>query len=276
MKTLVEDAQRDHRAVGAFNIGNMEILIGTVKAAEETNTPIIIQLAEKRLQHSPLDLVAPMMVSAAKHAKVPIAVQLDHGCTINVIRQSIAYGFTSVMFDGSELSLAENIKQTREVVNVASKSGVNVEAELGSIGGSEGGSEKAVVCTRPEDVLEFTSDVSCDALAIAIGNAHGHYSGEPHLQFDVLEKVHSLVSLPLVLHGGSGISAQDFRHAIDLGICKINIATASFDAFVEGARDYINQNGQNVNYFGLNEVAIATVYQKVKQHIRIFNNKERL
>lgn len=276
MKELVRSAQKDRKAVGAFNVGNMEILIGAIRAAEEANTPIILQLAEKRLKHSPLELMAPMIVNAAKHAKVDVAVQLDHGCSEKIIRQAIEYGFTSVMYDGSDKTLAENIRCTRQVLAEAAAHGVNVEAEIGVLGGSEGGGEKDALCTRPQDAKAFMEEVACDALAVAIGNAHGHYHGEPHLHFDVLEQIHRIIPTPLVLHGGSGISAQDFRRTIDCGVCKINIATALFDAFVEGSRSYVDSGAQELNYFSLNEAAVASVYEAVRRHIKIFNNREEL
>lgn len=274
MKPLLEQAKREKRAVGAFNVGNMEILLGVVRAAEESGAPIILQIAEKRLRHSPLHLMAPMMVSAAKNAKVAIAVQLDHGCTLPVIHAAMDYGFTSVMFDGSALSLRENIRQTREISEEAARRGVNVEAEIGVIGGSEGGTGLGISCADPDEAVELGKLSGCDALAVAIGNAHGHYQGRPKLQFDVLEHISSQLAVPLVLHGGTGIPDEDFRRAISLGICKINIATSSFDAFVSGAKNYLETHPQKSDYFGMNEEIVESVCENVKRFIRVFNNRE--
>ena len=156
MKTLLEQAQAEHRGVGAFSVGNMEMVKGAVQAAEELGTPIILQIAEVRLKHSPLHLMGPMMVQAAKEAEVDIAVHLDHGLTIGTVRQALELGFTSVMYDSSTHPFEENIKRTREVAELAKAYGATVEAELGLVGGSEDGScDHGIRCTDPEDAKAF-------------------------------------------------------------------------------------------------------------------------
>lgn len=276
MKELLYSAEQHISAVGAFSVGSMEMVIGAVKAAEELNTPIILQVAEVRLKHSPLHLIAPMMINAAKNARVDIAVHLDHGQTVETIRTALGYGLTSVMFDGSHLPIQENISITTKVVQIAAQTGITVEAELGIVGGSEDGRNSySVRCTNPAEVSEFCTRTGVDALAVAIGNAHGNYPVSPTLCFDVLEEIHRQTSVPLVLHGGTGISDMDFRKAIDLGIRKINIATASFDALTRKAGAYFTDE-QLPNYFGLNEKMVEGVYENVKRHIKVFNNKEEL
>ncbi len=271
MKALLADASDRKKAVGAFNVGNMEMIIGAIKAAEDLNCPIIMQLAEKRLSHSPLDLMGPMMINAAKQAKVDIAVHLDHGISLLNIKKALDYGFTSVMFDGSLYSLQNNINKTQEVVKLASKYGASVEGEIGIVGGNEGGSENHTTSyTTPDDALIFSNQTSLDALAIAIGNAHGNYKYTPKLRFDILEKTYKLIDMPLVLHGGTGLTEEDFIKAIRLGIRKINIATSCFDALTHQAQIYFNQC-EIPNYFGLNEAMIEGFYHKAKQHIHIFN-----
>lgn len=268
---LLEAAAKTGRAIGAFNVGNMEMLIGLVRAAEDMNTPVILQVAEKRLSHTPLHLVAPMMVEAARQSRVDIAVQLDHGFDMGIIRSVISYGFTAVMFDGSGLPLPENIARTKDVVALAAKAGVVVEAEIGMIGGSEGGAEHQIRHTCPSEAKALADGSGCASLAVAIGNAHGHYQGKPELNFAVLEEIAQLVPVPLVLHGGSGISAEYFRHAINLGIRKINIATASFDALADGAGACSVRN--DCNYFKLSESMVEAVYESAVKHIKIFNNR---
>ncbi len=276
MKDLLDKAEKEGCAVGAFSVGNMEMVMGAIKAAEEMNTPIIIQIAEVRLKHSPLHLMGPMMVSAAKEAKVDVAVHLDHGQSMEVIKSAIDYGFTSVMFDGSTLPFEENIAKTTEVVELAKKTGVNVEAELGLVGASEDGSvDHGIRHTEPDQVPKFYSATDIDALAVAIGNAHGHYPQAPNLYFDVLEEIHKVSKTPLVLHGGTGITPADFRKAIDFGIRKINIATSSFDSLTYKSKEYMD-NEKSPNYFVLNEHMVQGTYENVKKHIRIFNNKEAL
>ncbi len=271
MKKLLDDAKIKKRGCGAFSVGNMEMVMGAIRAAEEMNTPIIIQIAEVRLKHSPLGLMAPMMVQAAKDAKVDVAVHLDHGQSIEVVKQALEFGFTSVMFDGSTLPFEDNIKKTIEVAQLAKAYGATMEAELGLVGGSEDGSEDHKVrCTNPEDAVVFCKETQVDALAVAIGNAHGNYPVAPTLEFEILDKIYQTVDIPLVLHGGSGITDLDFQKAISLGIHKINIATASFNSLTTEAKNYLCQ-GESHNYFALNEAMVKGVYENVKHHIQVFN-----
>lgn len=271
MKELLENAKKNKVGVGAFSVGNMEMILGAVKAAEFMQTPIILQIAQVRLKHSPLDLIGPMMVSAAKSANVPIAVHFDHGLDIEVIKKALDIGFTSVMFDGSSKSLDENIEKTKSVVKLAMDYGATVEAELGVVGGSEDGSEDHdIMYTDADCAKRFCNETGVDALAIAIGNAHGHYKGIPKLRFDILEKIKNKVDIPLVLHGGSGITDTDFQKAIELGICKINIATASFTELLnEVVKGF--SNNEIKDYFMLNEHMVRGTYNNVLHHIKVFN-----
>jgi fructose-bisphosphate aldolase class II len=273
MKNLLRDARADGRALGAFNVGSMEMLMGVVVAAEEMNTPIVLQIAEKRLRHSPLYLMGPMMVQAARAAKVDIAVQLDHGESMDLIYQAVELGFTSVMFDGSGFDVSENVRRTSELAAWLADKGVNLEAEIGVLGGSEGGAEKNAVYTDMEEAALMAEKSGCDALAVAIGNAHGHYQGRPKLNFEVLEKIRARTDIPLVLHGGSGIPPEDFRKAIRIGVCKINVGTANFDATVSGAREYFARH-EEPDYFGMNESMVDTVRKTTAEHIQMFNNQE--
>ncbi len=271
MKTLLEQAQAERRGVGAFSVGNMEMVKGAVQAAEELGTPIILQIAEVRLKHSPLHLMGPMMVQAAKEAEVDIAVHLDHGLTIGNVRQALELGFTSVMYDSSTHPFEENIGRTREVAELAKAYGATVEAELGLVGGSEDGScDHGIRCTDPRDAKIFCERTGVDALAVAIGNAHGNYPVAPKLAFDVLEQIHAETEgLPLVLHGGSGITDEDFQTAIRKGIVKVNIATASFNRLMERTEEYMQTEGAH-NYFSLNEAMVRGTYENVKHHIEVF------
>lgn len=275
MKTLLEQAARENRGCGAFSVGNMEMVKGAVRAAEELNTPIILQIAEVRLKHSPLHLMGPMMVQAAKEAKVDVAVHLDHGLTFETVEKALELGFTSVMLDASTLPFEENIAKTQRVVELAARYGATVEAELGLVGGSEdGSSDHGVRCTDPADAEVFAERTGIDALAVAIGNAHGNYPVAPKLAFDVLEKIHQRVKIPLVLHGGSGIEDVDFQHAIALGVKKVNIATASFNRLTQKALEYLTAPGMH-NYFDLNLAMEQGVYENVRRHILVFNTPYR-
>ena len=276
MKKLLEQAGKENRGVGAFSVGNMEMVKGAVWAAEELDTPIILQIAEVRLPHSPLALMGPMMVQAAKEAKVDVAVHLDHGLTMETVKKALELGFTSVMYDSSTYPFEENMARTREVVEIAKKYGATVEAELGLVGGSEDGScDHGIRCTDPEDAKVFCESTGIDALAVAIGNAHGNYPVAPTLAFDVLEEIDRKTEIPLVLHGGSGITDEDFRRAISLGIVKVNIATASFNQLTKRAEEYFRTEGAH-NYFKLNEAMVQGTYENVRHHIEVFNCKKLL
>ena len=268
MKKLLDDAEKGHYAVGGFNVANMEMAIGAIKAAEELSSPVILQIAEIRLPHSPLNLIGPAMIAAAEAAKVPVAVNLDHGITLDTVREALKIGFTSVMIDGSRYPLEDNIKLTNRVCEMASEYGATVEAEIGAI---HPGSE-SVEYTDVNEAVKFHEAVRADALAIAIGNAHGLYHGEPHLQFDVLGEIDRRVSIPLVLHGGTGISGPDFKKCIELGIRKVNVATATFNS-VEDHVHQLYKAKEEVGYFTLQDTEIQGAYENVKYHIAMFGSE---
>lgn len=271
MKDLLRRAEEKNIGCGAFSVGNMEMVRGAIRAAEELDTPIILQIAEVRLKNSPLHLMGPMMVQAAKEAKVDVAVHLDHGLTFETVDKALELGFTSVMLDASTLPFEENIARVKAVVEKARKYGATVEAELGLVGGSEDGScDHGIRCTDPDDAVVYARETGIDALAVAIGNAHGNYPVVPTLAFDVLEKIHEKVDIPLVLHGGSGITDKDFQRAISLGIRKVNIATASFNSLTAHVEKYMESTDKH-NFFDLNEAMVQGTYENVKRHILVFN-----
>ena len=271
MKDLLRRAEEKNIGCGAFSVGNMEMVRGAIRAAEELDTPIILQIAEVRLKNSPLHLMGPMMVQAAKEAKVDVAVHLDHGLTFGTVDKALELGFTSVMLDASTLPFEENIARVKAVVEKARKYGATVEAELGLVGGSEDGScDHGIRCTDPDDAVVYARETGIDALAVAIGNAHGNYPVAPTLAFDVLEKIHEKVDIPLVLHGGSGITDKDFQRAISLGIRKVNIATASFNSLTAHVEKYMESTDKH-NFFDLNEAMAQGTYENVKKHILVFN-----
>ena len=271
MKDLLRRAEEKNIGCGAFSVGNMEMVRGAIRAAEELDTPIILQIAEVRLKNSPLHLMGPMMVQAAKEAKVDVAVHLDHGLTFETVDKALELGFTSVMLDASTLPFEENIARVKAVVEKARKYGATVEAELGLVGGSEDGScDHGIRCTDPDDAVVYARETGIDALAVALGNAHGNYPVAPTLAFDVLEKIHEKVDIPLVLHGGSGITDKDFQRAISLGIRKVNIATASFNSLTAHVEKYMESTDKH-NFFDLNEAMVQGTYENVKRHILVFN-----
>jgi fructose-bisphosphate aldolase class II len=272
MRDLLEDAENGNYAVGSFSVANMEMVLGVLKAAKELNAPVILQIAEVRLLQSPLELIGPLMVAAAENADTPVAVHFDHGKTIEKISQAMDIGFTSVMFDGSHLPLDENIEMTKKVIALAEEYDCAVEAEIGCVGGSEDGSEDiAINCTKVEDAVKFEAETGVDALAIAIGNAHGNYKSTPKLRFDILEEVDKATDTPLVLHGGTGITPDDFVKCSKTGIKKINIATATFDMVENTVHNCYNSNSIN-GYYDLQSAEVEGAYQNAKKHILIFGS----
>lgn len=270
MRDLLNDAIDGDYAVGSFSVANMEMVLGVLQAAKELNAPVILQIAEVRLKQSPLEVIGPLMVAAAENADTPVAVHFDHGKTLEKIGQALDLGFTSVMFDGSHLPLDENIEMTKKVIEMAQEYDASVEAEIGCVGGSEDGSEDiAINCTRLEDAIKFENETQVDALAIAIGNAHGNYKSTPKLRFDILKEVDENTDLPLVLHGGTGITPEDFVKCSHTGIKKINIATATFDMVENTVHKCYNENSIN-GYYDLQAAEVQGAYENAKRHILIF------
>ena len=272
MRELLADAMDGNYAVGSFSVANMEMVLGVLKAAEELKAPVILQIAEVRLKQSPLEVIGPLMVAAAENAPAPVAVHFDHGKTLEKITQALDIGFTSVMFDGSHLPLEENIAFTKKVISVADEYDAAVEAEIGCVGGSEDGSEDiAINCTKTEDAVRFESETQVDALAIAIGNAHGNYKSTPNLRFDILEDVEKNTDVALVLHGGTGITPENFVRCSHTGIKKINIATATFDSVEKTVSSWYN-DGKIKGYYDLQAAEVEGAYQNAKKHILIFGS----
>lgn len=275
MRELLKDAQDGDYAVGSFSVANMEMVLGVLKAAKELNAPVILQIAEVRLKQSPLEIIGPLMVAAAEAAETPVAVHFDHGKTEEKIQQALDLGFTSVMFDGSHLPLKENIEMTKKIIAMAQEYDAAVEAEIGCVGGSEDGSEDiAINCTKPEDAVLFERETGVDALAIAIGNAHGNYKSTPKLRFDILEQCEKNTKLPLVLHGGTGITPEDFVRCSHTGIKKINIATATFDNVEKTVKECYNENGIK-GYYDLQAAEVQGAYENAKRHILIFGTDDK-
>lgn len=239
-REILEAARKGGYAVGAFNINNMEILQAIIAAAEEERSPVIIQTSEGAIKYAGMDYLAAMVHLAAKKATVPVSLHLDHGTTYKTIIGCIASGWTSVMIDGSHLPLQENIAATQEIVKVAHAVGISVEAELGRLSGVEDNisvEEKDSIYTNPQEAVTFATETQVDALAIAIGTAHGKYKGVPKLDFDRLQTIKGMVEVPIVLHGASGVPEADILKAVKLGVNKINIDTDVRQAFTDGLHE---------------------------------------
>ena len=224
LKSLMAWAEARDCAVGAFNTPTFENVRAVIAAAERLATPVIISHAEiHEAEGAPLDEIGPLMVWAAERAKVPVCVHLDHGEHPEYIFRAIDHGFTSVMIDASLLDYDGNVKVTKEVVEKAHAAWVDVEAEIGALAQREGGGGSGqAVYTDPDLALRFVKDTGIDALAASFGTAHGIYKEKPKLDFDRIRRIRELTGLPLVMHGGSGVSPEDYRTAIGCGIRKIN------------------------------------------------------
>lgn len=242
LATNTRVAREGRFAVGAFNGVDSHFIAAIFKAAEQTRSPIILNVAEVHLRHVDLEDLAALVRRRANAGPVPTTLNLDHGLTFETVERAVAAGFTSVMFDGSGLSLDENIRRTAEVARFCHAAGVSVEGELGAVGGDEGGALEggadAARYTDPAEAADYVARTGVDALAVAIGNSHGRYKGAPKLDFERLAALRDAVDVPLVLHGGSGLSDDDFRRAISLGIAKINF----FTGMSQGALDSLRRD----------------------------------
>ena len=276
-KKILENARKGKYAVGAFNCLSLENVMGTIQAAEELRAPVILQLAEVQFPYAPLEKMAGLFLDAAQRATVPVAVHLDHGQSFETCVRAIKLGFNSVMFDGASLPFEENVAITRQVVQMARAVNVDVEAELGKVGDTgEGGEETgnsntADVFTDVEESAKFIELTRVDALAIAIGNLHGKYVATPRLNIQRLKEIAGRNNLPLVLHGGTGTSEEDFKACVHNGIAKINVATALQIAITNKIQQYLTTT-QKPNYIDMKWNMIEATKEVVMSHIRLFES----
>lgn len=275
VKNLLEKAEREGYAVGAFNCNNMEIIQAIVDAAEAEKSPVIIQASQGAIKYAGLPYIIALAQVAADQATIPVALHLDHGTSFEQVIQCIRYGFSSVMIDGSKLPLEENIALTNKVMEVARAVGVSVEAELGKIGGTEDDifvHDRDALYTDPEEARVFVEKTGVDSLAVAIGTAHGQYKGEPKLDLPRLEKIKSLVNIPIVLHGSSGVPDEAIREAIKHGVRKVNIDTNIREAFVKGVREVIDKNPQEIDPRKILGPAKKAMTAIIQEKIRLFGS----
>ncbi|WP_053959180.1 class II fructose-1,6-bisphosphate aldolase [Sulfobacillus thermosulfidooxidans] len=232
-------------AVAQININNLEFVQAIIEAAEEERAPIILGASEGALKYMGLDYAVAIAKTAAERASVPVMLHLDHGPNLDWVLKAIRNGFSSVMIDASRLPLEENIALTKQVVDLCHPLGIEVEAELGRITGTDDDltvDERLATLCRPEDAERFVAETHVDALAAAIGSAHGHYKGKPQLDFERLAAIREVTGIPLVLHGGSGIPDEDVKKAISLGIAKMNINTDNQEVFTAKVREVLAAN----------------------------------
>jgi fructose-bisphosphate aldolase class II len=266
MKEILEDAGKRGYGAGYFNGVNQEMIRAYIRAAEDLRSPIIIGTSEGLLKYSGFDWIAPLLLSAARNAKVPVAVHLDHSYSFDVIMRALASGFGSVMFDGSSLGYQENVERSMEIARIAHPMGAGLESELGHVGGLEGQPDN--VYTDPGQAADFLEKTGADFLAVSIGTVHGVYKETPRLQLGLLKDIRSRVDKPLVLHGGSGLSDDDFRNCIRDGVSKINIYTDVINAAI----DRIRKECGSLKYTDLGLKTEEAMYEVTVSKLRLFGS----
>lgn len=268
---VLKKAQKEGYAVGLFNTTDTDMLEAAISAAEELNSPIIIGTAEVLLPYGELKLIAPSIVAAAKRAKVPVVVHYDHGLTFDRCIEALKLGFSSIMFDGSLKGEKENLVETAEIVKIAHAFGATVEGEIGHVGEAAGVSEKDRYTTVKEAV-DFANKTGVDALAVAIGTAHGAYKTKPQLNIERLKEIRAAVNVPLVLHGGSGLSDEDFKNTIAAGVSKINVFT---DLCIAGENAMRESVEQKLGYLATRAEKVAAIKQAVIKKIKVFGSQNK-
>lgn len=278
LKEALKIAEEKKSAVGAFNAANLESLQAVITAAEELNLPVIMQFAQCHEPWVPLALIGPIMVAEAKKASVPVCVHLDHGETLDYLEKALEIGFTGIMYDGSVLPYAENLKNTKRAVEMAAKTGACVEAELGSMGKRESGAGDAdgddtKIYTDPQKAKEFVEASGIDALACSFGTTHGIYLSAPRLDFDVVKNVRAMTNdIPVVMHGGSGVSREDYHAAIRAGVRKINYFTYMDKAGGNAAAEYLKslRAEEPLFFSSVSMAARDAMKENVKEAMKMF------
>lgn len=233
---MILKAREGRYAVPAFNAENMEMVQAIVAAAEEMRSPVMIQTTPTTVKYITREMAYAMVKTEADRATVPVALHLDHCENYDDVVAAMKVGYSSVMIDASKIPYEDNVALTAKVVEAAKGFGATVEAELGTVGGKEDGHSAGVIYTDPDQALDFATRTGVDIFAVAIGTAHGFYKGEPKLNFELLAKLREMISVPLVLHGGSGVPDEMIRRTIELGISKVNFATELRAAMTEAVR----------------------------------------
>lgn len=280
LNDVMKIAEEKNIAVGSFNTPSLESLTAVIGAAEELDLPVIIQFAQCHEPWIPLDVIGPIMVEAAKKSKVSVCVHLDHGETLEYLEKALNIGFTGIMYDGSVLSYEENLANTKKAVAMAAKCGASVEAELGSMGRRESGAgdetgaeDETKIYTDPVQAAAFVKETGIDALACSFGTTHGIYLTEPKLDFDVVKNVRTNTNnIPVVMHGGSGVSREDYKKAIEAGVRKVNYFTYMDKSGGNAVVDYLKtlKADEPIFFSSISMTARDAMKENVKAAMKMF------
>lgn len=274
---ILKETREKKYAVGAFNATDYLLAEAVIKAAEEDNVPVIMMVPTPTFRVKQAPNLLPFILDRARKASVPVCMHLDHGKEFEIVMQAIHNGCSSVMYDGSQLPIEENIANTKEIVKIAHACGVSVEAEIGHVPGSKNapvvGKPDESLYTKPEDAVRFVEETGVDALAISIGTVHGKFVGEPKLDFERLDTIRKMVSVPLVLHGGSGLSEEDFHKCIEKGISKINFFTGLAMDVSKAAYAAMVESKGNIMWPEVAPIAEQAGIDSTKEQFRIFNTQ---
>ena len=274
LNTVLSDAQKNGYGVGLFNTTDTDMLEAVISVAEELRAPVIIGTAEVLLPAGELKLIAPSIIAAAKRASVPVVVHYDHGLTFERCMEALQLGFSSVMFDGSAGDYEKNVADTREIVKIAHAFGATVEGEIGHVGEANANDNAATdLYTKVEEALDYATATGVDALAVSIGTAHGAYKSKPKLDLARLNDIRNALQIPLVLHGGSGLTDDDFRGAIANGIAKVNIFT---DLCLAGNRAMQDGLNRNLSYLDIRNLKVDYIKKEVRKKMLVFGCDQRV
>jgi len=285
LKEIMQIAEEKNIAIGSFNASGLEAIEAELAAAQELDLPIIIQFAQCHEPWIPLTTIGPIMIEMAKKSTVPVCIHLDHGETLEYLQTALELGFTGIMYDGSVLPYEENLANTKKAVEMARKFGASVEAELGSMGKRESGSgdsgagtdDDTKIYTDPDLAAKFVAETGIDALACSFGTTHGIYLTEPKLDFDVVKNVRAKCNnIPVVMHGGSGVSIDDYHKAVDAGVRKINYFTYMDKSGGNAAADYIKglKDGEPVFFSSIFMAARQAMKENVKDAMKVFAKQD--
>lgn len=267
---MLADAQKGGYAVGAFNVENMEMVKAVIAAAEELHAPVMLQTTPSTIKYGTLETYFAIVAAEAKKAAVPVCLHLDHGSSFELAVQALKAGYTSVMIDGSHEDLEGNIAVSKKVADVAKACKIPVEAELGKVGGKEDDLEaEADTNTDPMEAKEFVERTGVTSLAVAIGTAHGFYNGTPVLDKERVSEIRKVVSIPLVLHGASGLSDEEVRECVRRGICKVNFATELRAAYTAAGKKLIEEKPDTFDPKKLGVVGMEAVKQLVMERMKV-------